>query len=364
MLTETDCALVAAGLPGMTPALMRAAARRFGSFAALLADSGGGCPPPLDSIIRRYRADPGRHHQGAQRLAAQLDDQSIAALPLTAPSYPLLLREIHRPPPLLYVRGDITLLSLPQLAIVGSRRASSGGLATARAFAAELAAAGFAITSGLALGIDAAAHRGALERGQTVAVLGAGVDVAYPRQHAVLGEQILAAGGALVSEFPLGFAPRRENFPQRNRIISGLSLGVLVVEAAIKSGSLITARLAMEQGREVFAMPGSVHNPQAKGCHQLIREGATLTETVADIVAQLGGLLAYKAEEASRAALPVALSDEESLVLDAMGFEPTDIDSLMVATGMGIAGLTAALVSLELQGLVENSGGLFLRQRH
>lgn len=363
MLSETDCALVAAGLPGMTPALMGAAVRRFGSFAALLAAGRDDCPPPLDRVIHHYRVGAGKHRRLAQRLAAELDARGIAPLPLTDHRYPALLREIHRPPPLLYVRGDITLLSLPQLAIVGSRRASSGGLASARAFAAELAAAGFAITSGLALGIDAAAHRGALDRGRTIAVLATGVDVAYPRQHAALGDQILAAGGSLVSEFPPGFAPRRESFPQRNRIISGLSLGVLVVEAAIKSGSLITARLAMEQGREVFAMPGSVHNPQAKGCHQLIREGAMLTETVADIAEQLGGLLAYKAEEAGGETPPANLPDDELAVLEAMGFEPTDIDSLVAATGMGISGLTAVLVNLELQGLVENVGGFFLRQR-
>ncbi|MCK9563341.1 MAG: DNA-processing protein DprA, partial [Bacteroidales bacterium] len=263
---------------------------------------------------------------------------------------------------LLFVRGDPTALSLPQLAIVGSRRASSGGLNSARAFAAALAASGFAITSGLALGVDGAAHRGALERGKTVAVFGTGIDICYPRQHRNLAQAILDGGGTLVSEFPLGLTPKRENFPQRNRIISGLGLGVLVVEAARGSGSLITARLAMEQGREVFAMPGSVHNPQARGCHWLIREGATLVETVDDIVEHLGGLLAYKGEEAAPVP-PAAATDDEVRLLEAMGFDPVSADTLVERTGMAISRLTGILVGLELKGVVENVGGLYLRQR-
>src|SRR5690606_14494042 len=251
MSAEIRAALLVSARPGMTPALMRQAAGRFASFAAYLAASPGDCPPPLDEPLRHYRRQRASCERGADVAAARLASLAIDLLPLSDTRYPALLREIDRPPPLLYVRGAVDLLSLPQLAIVGSRRASRGALEDARAFAAQLAGGGLVITSGLALGIDGAAHRGALATGRTIAVLGTGVDVVYPRQHAGLAAEILAAGGALVSEFPPGFPVRRESFPQRNRIISGLAMGVLVVEAAVKSGSLITARLAMEQGREV-----------------------------------------------------------------------------------------------------------------
>ena len=364
MSAEIRAALLVSALPGMTPALMRQAAGRFASFAAYLAATPGDCPPPLDEPLRHYRRQRASCERGADVAAARLASLAIDLLPLSDTRYPALLREIDRPPPLLYVRGAVDLLSLPQLAIVGSRRASRGALEDARAFAAQLAGGGLVITSGLALGIDGAAHRGALATGRTIAVLGTGVDVVYPRQHAGLAAEILAAGGSLVSEFPPGFPVRRESFPQRNRIISGLAMGVLVVEAAVKSGSLITARLAMEQGREVFAIPGSVHNPQVRGCHQLIREGATLTETLDDVITQLGGMLAYKAEEAGlRRAPPPAPAADEARVLAALGFDPLDPDTLAERTGMAIPGLLAALATLELQGWVDNLGGLYMRVR-
>ena len=355
-------ALVLTQIPGITPALIRQAIRSFVDIEFFFAAPPGDCPAALLPVHAAYRASPARYRSAAAQLAERLAAQGIATLVLGEPGYPRLLAEIHRPPPLLFVRGDPTALSLPQLAIVGSRRASSGGLNSARAFAAALAASGFAITSGLALGVDGAAHRGALERGKTVAVFGTGIDICYPRQHRNLAQAILDGGGTLVSEFPLGLTPKRENFPQRNRIISGLGLGVLVVEAARGSGSLITARLAMEQGREVFAMPGSVHNPQARGCHWLIREGATLVETVDDIVEHLGGLLAYKGEEAAPVP-PAAATDDEVRLLEAMGFDPVSADTLVERTGMAISRLTGILVGLELKGVVENVGGLYLRQR-
>ena len=197
------------------------------------------------------------------------------------PAYPALLAELPDAPPLLFVAGDPTLLERPQLAVVGSRRASRNGLDNARAFSRSLAGAGFVITSGLALGIDGAAHQGALDaNGKTVAVLGTGIERLYPQRHLSLAKQIVEHGGALVSELPLDCPPQASNFPRRNRIISGLSLGVLVVEASPSSGSLITARLAAEQGREVYAIPGSIHHPGARGCHQLIRQGAALVESV------------------------------------------------------------------------------------
>ncbi len=203
---------------------------------------------------------------------------------LGSPDYPKQLSEIPKPPEILFVSGSIEVLHQPQVAIVGSRNASPIGLETAYSFANELSKAGLVITSGMALGIDGAAHRGALEAHYpTIAVLGTGIDTIYPLRHTTLAEQITKQG-AIISEFPLKTTPSPANFPRRNRIISGLSLGTLVVEASTKSGSLITARLAAEQGREVFAIPGSIHNPRAKGCHQLINQGAKLVENIEDIL--------------------------------------------------------------------------------
>jgi len=356
-------ALVLMQVPQITPALMRLAISTFADLKTFLAASPEDCPAPLLPVHAAYHLNPARYHAAAAQLAERLAVEDIGTLVLGESGYPALLAEIQRPPPLLFVRGDPAVLSLPQLAIVGSRHASSGGLHNARIFAAELAASGFVITSGLALGVDGAAHRGALERGKTVAVLGTGIDICYPHQHRKLAQAILAGGGALVSEFPLGLTPRRENFPQRNRIISGLGLGVLVVEAARGSGSLITARQAMEQGREVFAIPGSVHNPQATGCHWLIREGATLVESVGDIVEHLGGLLAYKAEEVAPD-VPAVATEDEARLLTAMGYDPVSPDTLVERTGFAIAHLTGLLVGLELRGVVESvMGGLYLRQR-
>jgi len=221
-------------------------------------------------------------------------------------NYPSLLREISDPPPLLYVRGDPMMLSRPQIAMTGSRNPTPAGCENARAFAAALCEAGLVVTSGLALGIDACAHRAVLAAcGQTVAVVGTGLDRVYPSQHLSLAHEI-ARDGALVSEFPLGSAPRREHFPRRNRVISGLSLGVLVVEAALQSGSLITARLSAEQGREVFAIPGSIHSPLARGCHALIRQGAKLVENAADILEELGALTRATLDSGAHTAVGLA----------------------------------------------------------
>jgi DNA processing protein len=260
--------------------------------------------------------------------------------------------------------GDAELLGLPQLAVVGARAASAQGLENAQAFAAELARRGLTITSGLALGIDAAAHRGALAaEGLTVAVCGNGLDRVYPARNRELAHAI-AARGLLLSEFPAGVAPLRENFPRRNRIISGLALGVLVVEAARESGSLITARMAVEQGREVFAIPGSIHNPQARGCHALIREGAKLVETVDDILSELAPQL-----PAARAALaagtipaankpqPDAADPDQVRILEALGFETLALDHLVGRLGLPVERIAAALLRLELDGLVAPGPG-------
>ncbi len=296
----------------------------------------------------------------------------VHLLDVDSEEYPSLLREIRRPPPLLYVKGNPAVLSLPQVAIIGSRNPTPTGRGIAQDFAAELAASGFAITSGLALGVDGAAHQGALSRGKTVAVLGTGIDRIYPARHQQLAADIVAAGGAVVSEFPLGTTPQPSHFPQRNRIISGLSCGVLVVEAAVKSGSLITARYALQQNREVLAIPGSIHNPMSKGCHALIRDGATLVESAEDVVEQLKGFLSLKWQEVhlDRAVVSATLEDDglathsdESVVLEQLGYEATSLDVLAERTGLGIGEIMACLLTMELRGLVANMGAGYMRVR-
>ncbi len=277
------------------------------------------------------------------------------------PRWPARLEQIPGAPVGLFAVGDLALLGEPQLAIVGARAASAQGRDHAHAFADGLARAGLVITSGLALGIDAAAHRGALDAGgATIAVCGNGLDRVYPARNRDLALAI-AERGLLVSEFPPGTVPRPEHFPRRNRIISGLSLGVLVVEAQLESGSLITARIAAEQGREVFALPGSIHNPMARGCHALIRDGATLTESVADILAELSAQLrpTLGAVATTTGAAPAdAPADPlERRVLAAIGDDPVAIDQLAATLSLGIAELGAALLSLELQGLIEAQAG-------
>lgn len=289
------------------------------------------------------------------------------------PRYPPLLRQISDAPEALFVRGDPAALSQPQLAIVGSRNATAGGLETARAFATHLAGCGFGITSGMALGIDAAAHAGAIAGGgRTVAVMGTGPDLVYPRRHAALAGQI-AAHGALCTEFPPGMAPLRENFPRRNRIISGLAVGTLVVEARLQSGALITAHCATEQGREVFAIPGSIHNPLAKGCHRLIREGAKLVESTEHVLEELAELLGAGtlagemsgANVAASTGAPAHADDPDyARLLDALGWDTVDADTLVLRSGLTAGEVSSMLLILELEGSVlPLAGGRYQRQR-
>ncbi|WP_444943256.1 DNA-processing protein DprA [Microbulbifer sp. ZKSA006] len=289
---------------------------------------------------------------------ARCTDLGVQLLCHSDPDYPALLAEIPQPPPVLYIRGDKGALNLPQVAMVGARRATVAGLDNARAFAAELASSGFAITSGLALGVDAAAHRGALQgAGTTIAILGSGVDRIYPKHNRTLAEDILSAGGALVSELPIGSSAEAKNFPRRNRIISGLSMGVLLVEAAMRSGSLITARLALEQNREVFAIPGSIHNPMARGCHHLIREGATLVETSADVASQLGGLLAEPTGTATPAGR--SLPEPQRQLIKVLIGGPRSIELLARDTDSDPGELMAVLMQMELEGLLEQLSGAY-----
>ena len=284
-------------------------------------------------------------------------------LPFTDERFPTQLCSTNRHPIALFVVGNVEVLNDPQLAVVGTRNPTPQGRETAREFSEYLAGRGLAVTSGLAEGIDSAAHRGALAaQGVTLAVLGSGVDVIYPRSNAPLAEEILQQG-ALISAFALGTPPRRENFPQRNEIIAGLSLGTLVIEAARRSGSLITARWAAELGRELFAVPGSIHNPLSRGCHELIRQGAKLTETAHDILSELdfSGFFAARTRAVSTHPAAVrgetAMDNDHKILLDALGFDPADLDVLVVRTGFKPDAVSSMMLILELEGHVQAAPG-------
>ena len=343
--------------PGLGAAALRTMLRQFGL---------------PQSILQRRRSELAAY-AGADALAAldspQVKDAVARALQwasvaghqvitLADECYPRLLLEISDPPPLLYAAGALELLQRPALAVVGSRNATAQGERNAESFARALSDAGFTVVSGLALGIDAAAHRGGLAgRGSTIAVLGTGLDIVYPRRNAGLAEQI-AARGLLLSEFALGTAPAASNFPRRNRLISGLSQGCLVVEAALASGSLITARAAADQGREVFALPGSIHSPLSKGCHALIKTGAKLVESADDILAELAGFRpSGSASTTTEAAQPQAGG-----LLQHMGHDPVDVDSLCTRAGMSAEQVSSELLRLELDGRITSlPGGLYQR---
>jgi DNA processing protein len=284
-------------------------------------------------------------------------------------AYPALLKQTTNYPALLYCSGDIDLLTNPQIAIVGSRNCTPGGAKTAHDFAAYLSNAGITITSGMAIGIDTHAHVGALTGiGKTIAVTGTGLDKIYPAKNRQLAYDI-HSDGLLVTEFPLGTSPRSNNFPRRNRIISGLSVATLVVEAARRSGSLITAHQAAEQGREVFAIPGSIHNPQVRGCHQLIKEGARLADKAADIIEDLSSLLGYIANEPiiqqSSPENPkdsVKVDEGYSKLLEQMGYDPISKDLLVERSGLTIDKVSSMLLLLELDELIQSApGGHFVR---
>jgi len=343
--------------PGLGPATLQRMLRQFGLPQAALA---------------RKRAELGAFTTPA--VLAALDSEAVAAavghalawavqpghavITLADDTYPRLLLEIADPPALLYARGRTELLSRAALAIVGSRNATQQGEANAAALARALSDAGLTIVSGLALGIDAAAHRGGLGgAGSTIAVLGTGIDIVYPGRNAALAAEI-AERGLLVSEFPLGTAPAAQNFPRRNRLISGLARGCLVVEAALASGSLITARAAAEQGREVFALPGSIHSPLAKGCHALIKSGAKLVESAEDVLAELAGFRP-SAYASTTKELP---ETPDAGVLAHMGHDPVDVDALCSRAGMSAEQVSSELLRLELDGRVAAlPGGLYQR---
>ena len=343
--------------PGLGPATVRSLLRQFGLPQLILqqkrADLSACMRPEAIAAL-----DSREVHEAVARSLEWASTPGRAIVTLADDTYPPSLLEIPDPPTVLYAQGRVELLRRPCLAVVGSRNASAQGERNAEIFSKALSEAGLTIVSGLALGIDAAAHRGGLAGpGTTIAVLGTGIDVVYPRRNEALAAQI-AQRGLLVSEFAPGTAPAAQNFPRRNRLISGLAQGCLVVEAALASGSLITARSAADQGREVFAIPGSIHSPLSKGCHALIKSGAKLVESAEDILAELGGFRA-SGFASTTAALP---ADADQGLLLHMGHDPVDIDSLCTRAGLSAEQVSSELLRLELDGRITSlPGGLYQR---
>jgi DNA processing protein len=369
---KTDHALLILARAKLPDSLLRSLLEHHGDPSAALAAAihGAGMALPDTSLAALRHPDP---RQLKTDLAWVAEPQH-RLLGWHDPDYPALLRRGPGPPAILFTAGEPALLWSPQIAVVGSRRPSAGGRDHARRFGRALATAGWTVTSGLAEGIDTAAHEAALAAGRTVAVVGTGLDVAYPAINASLMARIVAEG-AVVSEHPPGTEALASHFPSRNRIIAGLSLGTLVVEAAQRSGALITARLASDAGREVFALPGSIDNPMARGCHRLIREGAALVEDPAEVVAALAPLAASLAE-----ALRGRLSDRREAVAprsgpgqpegdpdhnrlwSVLGHDPTGMDALTERTGLTVAALSSMLLVMELEGHVVNDHGRYARR--
>ena len=371
---ECHYALVSQQLDKFTAKFQRQLLEQSNSYCAIFEQSLDDYPESFHPLLQnlRYQYDQANWRQPVESIEQRAENCMARIIPITSSDYPDSLRQIVGAPCLLYLRGNIENLHLPQIAIVGSRRMTRGGADNARTWSQYLADGGFVITSGLAHGVDGAAPCGALYAGgKTIAVMATGIDAVYPRAHLKLAEQIIDQGGTLITEFEPATKPLATHFPSRNRIISGLSLGVLVVEAALKSGSLITARYAVEQDREVFAIPGSIHNPQSRGCHQLIKQGAHLVEKAQDIVEQLAaalGGLALNTSPSLMQTMPVSavhkkLDADELKLLSQLGFEPTDMDSLIKDGSFSVAELSRLLVALEIKDLVESRNGIYQRMR-
>ncbi len=331
---------------------------------------------------------------------AQMEGNTI--LTIDHPDYPSLLKETYNPPMLLFVKGNPKALSKPQIAIVGARKPTQEGLYNSRLFATELSELGFIITSGLAFGIDQAAHRAAVEKKRaTIAVLGTGLNSIYPKKHYQLSREIVETGGALISEYPLNTPPVAQNFPRRNRIIAGLSIATLIIEATTQSGSLITARMSMEENRDVFAIPGSIHSPQSRGCHQLIREGAALVESTADIRQALSGWVEEQQEQhssrqnkgtqynrfsrranreraevttatnntlnpvtkQSNKIMPQIATDHPHKALFDLLIQPQSINQLVETLKQPASEITTALMMLEIEGVIQSAQGFYQQKR-
>lgn len=360
------CALACA--PGLTAPLLTAAVQAAGEASAvptLGAHALAALGWRQAAVRGLLRCDPA----AIETMAVAVERHGLAMLAAHQPAYPPQLRPLADAPAVLFVRGSVAALATTQLAMVGSRHPTALGRATAREFAYHFAAQGLTITSGLAVGIDGASHEGALAaRGLTIAVCATGLDQCYPPVHAALAERILQSGGALVSELPPGAPPLPGHFPQRNRIISGLARGVLVVEAAPRSGSLSTARFAGEQGRSIMAIPGSIHSAQSRGCHKLLREGAVLVETAEDVLTEIGftpnnqwvtSLLNRPEPHPDGGA---RLDNPVEMLLDALGFEPTSADALIASTGLSSTSVASLLLALELEGrIASDASGRYYR---
>lgn len=347
-----------------TPGVGRSSARRllaaFGAPAAVLGASHAARRQVVDAAVAEALGTQTRDVEARVVASlAWLDEPAPEArtlITLGDPSYPHSLLQTADPPLLLYAQGRCELMQAQSLAVVGSRNPTPQGRENAHAFAAHFSRAGLTIVSGLALGIDGAAHAGGLEEaGSTIAVVATGLDQVYPRRHRELAHRI-ATQGLLISEYAPGTPPLAENFPIRNRIIAGLTRGTLVVEAALQSGSLITARLAVEAGRDVFAVPGSIHSPQSRGCHALIKQGAKLVDRAEDVLEEL------QASSAHEPAKDDAARAKSDPVLEALGYEPVTLDALVARTGWPAAELNVRLLDLELEGRVARlPGQLFQR---
>jgi DNA processing protein len=351
--------------PGIGPLLGRRLVERFGDPEAVFRAR----PEQWRAIERIGPAAAEGLAHGPDLAAARKEVEAADAIgarlvPVTDPAYPENLRRIHDAPLVLSVLGTLEPADAKAAAVIGSRGASAYGLRMATYMASELARAGLVIVSGLAQGIDAAAHRGALTaRGRTFAVLGCGIDRVYPEANARLRDDV-AASGAVISEFPIGTPPSPENFPRRNRLISGLSLGVVVVEADRKSGSLITARCALDQGREVFAVPGNADSPRSRGCHWLIKQGAKLADSPADVLEEIAPQFRPRTEGGARPVAPTGLGDEERRVLALCeAAEQVHADEIAAASGLPVSRLAGILLTLELQNLLEPLPGKWFRRK-
>lgn len=344
-------------VPGLTGAALRRLLEAFGSPGAILSSSRGALGRVVDPALAEALVRGAAPESVDAALAwANADGQQI--LVPGSPGYPALLEESPDPPPVLYAAGRIELIERFAIAVVGSRNATAQGMRNAERFARAIADAGCSIVSGLALGIDAAAHRGGLDgEGSSIAVLGNGIDVVYPRRNASLYAE-LRQRGLLLSEFPLGTAPLAGNFPRRNRVIGAISRGCLIVEAAIPSGSLITARIAADLGREVFAIPGSIHSPLSKGCHFLIKQGAKLVESAQDVLEEFG--IEPQAEQRDKER--ISPDRESAVVLQALGHDPASIETLLARTQLPIDRLIGVLAQLEIQGRVSAVPGGFYQR--
>ncbi|BBB27982.1 DNA-processing protein DprA [Neptunomonas japonica] len=367
-------------LPGIGPATLGKLFRGKWTPKKLIADQDSQSAtssntPRLNKLqkaqLYNYVMQRGSLWDSTQQCVEQLQRINVQCLLADDDAYPALLREAPDHPVMLFLQGSIDALHMPMVSVVGSRNASAAGLRHAYQFSKALSAGGFVVTSGMALGIDGAAHQAAVDLGlPTVAVMGTGSDQVYPRRHQKLSEKILETGGALMTELLPGAGPLAAHFPRRNRIISGLSTGVLVVEAAVKSGSLITARMALNQGREVFALPGSIDHPGSRGCHALIREGAVLVESVDHMLDELSamlGLLRRVSEDTEATGnqneLQKGLSDIQNMVLNSVDFSQTLLEEIIIRTDSLDCQLQSHLVELELLGWIEATAGGYQRIR-